>query len=504
MKFAKQLLDAQAKRSLNTKRHKYGQRIISHDQPFRITWDILLMCCLAYIVVALPFTMAFGGTTALTIVDNILDIFFLVDVVLNFFTTFENQDGVTITSNKTIASRYLKSWFAIDFVSSVPLDLLTNGLLPNFQPVRLLKTGKVVKVFKLLRIGKLFKYCQDCEIFDQIDEALAKTKYQNMFRLFRLLLVTALLCHWLASMLAFTDTGALDSYLDMEKSPARRYLAAVYWAMTTISTVGYGDMIPTSDAERACAIIAMVVGVTFYGYVIGCITSIISRMDLNRVALRERLDLVQSWLDYKCKIPKPVRKRIRRYYSNHMSQRTAIDDASVIAALPPDLRADTAYFLIRQEVRFNVLFQDFHNSVLAVFIGLLNEVAYDKGHTIVRRGDPGIAMCVIIEGRALVSEGQLYQLSTKRSPSKTSSLHPKLAARDSFGEEILFNIEEIYRYTIEAISDLLLCSISEDAFKVRFKNLPHLRRQMRDAFLQKARGGYTRAKQQCATKGLIA
>ena len=45
--------------------------------------------------------------------------------------------------------------------------------------------------------------------------------------------------------------------------------AYLYWSMTTLTTVGYGDLIPGSDRERAYTCVAMVVGGGFYGYIIG-------------------------------------------------------------------------------------------------------------------------------------------------------------------------------------------------------------------------------------------
>ena len=67
----------------------------------------------------------------------------------------------------------------------------------------------------------------------------------------------------------------------MEKEPhicadeekwTKQYLMAMYWAVTTMSTVGYGDISPGADNERLYNIVAMVFGVAFYSYIIASIS----------------------------------------------------------------------------------------------------------------------------------------------------------------------------------------------------------------------------------------
>lgn len=45
-----------------------------------------------------------------------------------------------------------------------------------------------------------------------------------------------------------------------------QFIAAIYWATTTITTIGYGDITPTSTAERVVAMIVMLLG--------GCYTAV--------------------------------------------------------------------------------------------------------------------------------------------------------------------------------------------------------------------------------------
>ena len=72
--------------------------------------------------------------------------------------------------------------------------------------------------------------------------------------------------------MAATGDGWYESYSpgprdDMDPSDwywGRQYLVALYWAFTTMTTVGYGDVTPQTDEERIFFIFAMIIGVAFY------------------------------------------------------------------------------------------------------------------------------------------------------------------------------------------------------------------------------------------------
>ena len=50
-----------------------------------------------------------------------------------------------------------------------------------------------------------------------------------------------------------------------DPSLASRYLAALYYAVITVSTTGFGDITAQTDGERAYMIVAMFVGVVGFG-----------------------------------------------------------------------------------------------------------------------------------------------------------------------------------------------------------------------------------------------
>lgn len=55
----------------------------------------------------------------------------------------------------------------------------------------------------------------------------------------------------------------------------RVYLAAAYWSLTTVVTIGFGDVTPSTDAERAVMLVVELAGVVFFGILLGSVTSLL-------------------------------------------------------------------------------------------------------------------------------------------------------------------------------------------------------------------------------------
>ena len=57
------------------------------------------------------------------------------------------------------------------------------------------------------------------------------------------------------------------------------YTASFYYTITTLTTVGYGDITPVSSTEKIVSSFLMLTGVLFYSYIIGMLTSIMTELD---------------------------------------------------------------------------------------------------------------------------------------------------------------------------------------------------------------------------------
>ena len=63
----------------------------------------------------------------LTITDLLVDVMFIIDILINFRTTYVNKNDEVVSHPGKIAIHYFKGWFLIDVVAAIPFDLLLFG-----------------------------------------------------------------------------------------------------------------------------------------------------------------------------------------------------------------------------------------------------------------------------------------------------------------------------------------------------------------------------------------
>eukprot|EP00747_Dinoflagellata_sp_TGD_P117407 gnl/TRDRNA2_/TRDRNA2_172599_c2_seq1.p1 gnl/TRDRNA2_/TRDRNA2_172599_c2~~gnl/TRDRNA2_/TRDRNA2_172599_c2_seq1.p1 ORF type:complete len:688 (-),score=101.04 gnl/TRDRNA2_/TRDRNA2_172599_c2_seq1:330-2222(-) len=450
--------------------------LIPNDCISRLLWDLWLMVLLIYLAVKLPLTFAFGDALYIPF-DDTIDWFFLWDVILNFFTSYV-RDDVLVTDGRKIACNYFQTWFLLDLLSSIPFELLTGALLPDMQPAKLLKAAKVAKVLKLLKLTKIKKLSQG-DMAARAEELLVAKGTQSFIRVCTLVLISSSMAHVMACLLISSGDGFLDGYQDVSNSLWSMYLAALYWSMMTMTTVGYGDIIPHSDAERFYAIIAMVFGASMFGYIVGCITSVVSESDDNLRTYYERMDAVHSWLDFHAELPKDLKRRVRTYFKNALKEKPAVDSRTILEDLPAFLRKRLSSFLVDDVVRFNPLIAGAPKGMIEHLVCILEKRTFDSPDVLAHSGEPGAGMFMIAEGVGHFEVGHQW---TQVSPGEPMIRKTDIVRGDSFGEEILLGLEDLYRYTIIAAQDIVAYFISEASFVQEFAIMPDVIEQLRRTY----------------------
>ena len=117
---------------------KTPPHIILHYCTFKTTWDWVILILTFYTAIMVPYNVSFKtkqNNIVWLVLDSVVDVIFLVDIVLNFHTTFVGPGGEVISDPKLIRMNYLKTWFVIDLLSCLPYDII--NAFENVDEVRL-------------------------------------------------------------------------------------------------------------------------------------------------------------------------------------------------------------------------------------------------------------------------------------------------------------------------------------------------------------------------------
>jgi hypothetical protein len=318
----------------------------------RILWNGLTLIFLLYLVVMMPLSLGFDlePSQSQFYFEKLIDVFFIADLIMNFRTTYIDDFGREVLQPSKIATRYLRTWFTVDLASSVPYDwfLETSGEAKTLKTAKFSKSTKALKCIRLVRLARLTKmgkYLSALEDWFSMNRLWLKGS--------KMLAGSWVLAHLLACFWAFVGGLADDGQTNWKRAYLEslamdeaeweswglggQYLASIYFTVTSITTVGYGDIKPVTHYERFFTIITLLIGAASYGFVIGDVATMVGNADVNSRRFNEKMDSLQSYLSAR-RIPSSLAFRIRTHFKHLLLHKTAIEEQSILDALSPQVR----------------------------------------------------------------------------------------------------------------------------------------------------------------------
>ena len=97
--------------------------------------------------------------------------------------------------------------------------------------------------------------------------------------------------------------------------------------------VGYGDVSPSTSPERACAVVAQILGAMAFGFIIVKVTEIVETFDPHATLTRQRLDEIREYMRER-RLPGTIQRQIREHFEFSYERVSIFRDMRIMAELP--------------------------------------------------------------------------------------------------------------------------------------------------------------------------
>jgi len=300
--------------------------VIFPDNKYIKAWDLVVLAGLFLFSFIIPYQIGVSGSIALVynipwLVFNIfLNSIFVVDTFLYFFRAYYASNGHLVLDLKKIRRCYLSTLFVPNLLSVLPYTL-GFYILATLYIESSGNRGDAVRFLSLILFASLLKLLR----FSRAKTILARSDVVTNFRqkrnsqvleLWKYVWLIVIVSHWFACIWSFVAIVQADG-LSAEKFTATpnwiggwyadnatdgglnplgwdhaldRYILSLFWAIQTITSIGYGNIVPVTRAEYFVACCIQLCAGVMWAYVIGGLTGVVAGMGVRAEAYRHRSD----------------------------------------------------------------------------------------------------------------------------------------------------------------------------------------------------------------------
>eukprot|EP00929_Paragymnodinium_shiwhaense_P078023 TRINITY_DN40346_c0_g2_i2.p1 TRINITY_DN40346_c0_g2~~TRINITY_DN40346_c0_g2_i2.p1 ORF type:complete len:680 (+),score=54.50 TRINITY_DN40346_c0_g2_i2:61-2100(+) len=411
-----------------------------HHSVTLTVWEMLIASLTFVFAFYVPFQLTFlklrvGHTF---IFDRCTDIVFLIDMFLQFFLAKPDPHRPEryLKDPRAIVGKYLRGWFVVDFISLLPVDayiILHHRGISGPGPSLVLRGLRLLRLVRLLRLCRCAKVMMTFQYSYGISYATSS--------LAQCAIVVLLACHWMACLWASMATCSdlerswLTALQEQKGGPPELYegkwhiyLMSLYWAIVTLTSIGYGDIVPQTPQEYIVATLCTSVMAAFWAYLIGAICATFATMNPHEVQFRRTMDDL-NWIMSDRSMPRQFAKQLRKYFHESRDLNRQRVEQDVIAQMSPKLQGEFALLMHAKWITKVWYLRDMNHEVIvwaarhlsiAVFAPY-EEVLNTRTLFIVRKGVAALSGKVLATGD-IWGEDMLLSNENLRNQTKARSL----------------------------------------------------------------------------------
>ncbi|MBF0185681.1 MAG: cyclic nucleotide-binding domain-containing protein [Magnetococcales bacterium] len=365
------------------------------DKRFKRIWNYGIFLGLFWFTLTVPIKIVIPAAELaewILTIDKIVTALFILDLFISMRTAVYVA-GEPVTSAKFMLETYLKGWFLLDLLSTIPFSMIAEAT--GFGP-----WAPLLGLFRLLRLPKVPRLLKEAGDFLPMG-TLERTANMLFWLIFA---INTVGCAWA---LAYPNDGSLDM-------PTYFY-KALYWGVTTLSSTGYGDITPTDNPGRFLASTVMLLGVLFNAFITASISSIVFQANAYRLKQQEKLVNLASFFN-QFGVPKDLQNAIFSYYA-HSATEKAVNSKEIIESLPDAFQKEVLHSINIHMIEQVPLFKGTSRECLSAFAGVLISEIFNPGQDIIMHGTIGQEMFFLQHGIVEVLTAEGYPITRLRNNS---------------------------------------------------------------------------------------
>lgn len=397
---------------------KIGKCAIPHESMFKVAWDWLVLALVMFTAIYIPYEAAFLVNTKESvwqeissgepqeIVNLMVDLMFIIDILINFRTTYvEKKSEVVVSSPKKIAIHYLKSWFIVDFIAAIPFDY--------FIPDEANGAASLTGLLKTARLLRLIRVSRKMDRYSEYGIAV----------IFLLTAIFTLIAHWLACIWHVIGqkeievpygwiqllAGVVEQPINQSEpgsgpGSGTRYITALYFTLTSLTSIGFGNVAPNTDNEKIFSVMTMLIGALFYAAIFGNLTAIIQRLYSRTARYHRDLRVVKEFIALH-NIPEYLQGTLREYFAQEQTAAKGDDIESIMYRFPESLQADIRVHLNHSLFEQFEIFQGASQGSLRALATAFHIELFPHKHFLLKEGDQVTKLYFIVTGTVDIIKG---------------------------------------------------------------------------------------------------
>ena len=183
----------------------------------------------------------------------------------------------------------------------------------------------------------------------------------------------------------------------MNETSVMHYARSFYWGIVCITTIGYGDIRPFSNAETLFALLAVFFGGCLNYGVVGAVSSVISSINISRDAHQRQMAVMNRYFQIH-DISTELRHSVRQYLVYQWTRQKGVNELKLLQVLPFHLQEKICAYLNLENLQSISVFHACPDGFLRLLCTKMRQTVFQTQDVIIRAGDVAEYLCLIKQG----------------------------------------------------------------------------------------------------------